>query len=128
MKRVVIESPYAGNVTENVAYAKRCALDCLDRKEAPYASHLFFTQPGILDDLDPEQRKLGIEAGLRWGEAAELVTVYIDLGISTGMVFGIVRHVQQGRSIELRALDREVTAEDESLLAYIMRGPPPSLR
>ena len=38
---VVIESPYAGDVEANVAYAKRCVLDCLRLGEAPYASHLF---------------------------------------------------------------------------------------
>lgn len=44
---VVVESPYAGDVERNVAYAKRCVLDCLKRGEAPYASHLFFTQSGV---------------------------------------------------------------------------------
>ncbi len=56
MRLVVIESPYAGDVQANVAYAKRCVADCLRRGESPYASHLFFTQDGILDDLKPEER------------------------------------------------------------------------
>lgn len=70
MPLVVIESPYTGDVEGNVAYAKRCVMDCLKRGEAPYASHLFFTQPGILDDLKPEERMRGILAGLAWAVAA----------------------------------------------------------
>lgn len=117
--RVVIESPYAGNVQANVAYAKRCVLDCLERGEAPYASHLFFTQPGILDDEDPLQRMLGIEAGLAWGEATVFVVVYIDRGISPGMRTGIQAARRRGCYIHLRALDRDVTKADEAELATI---------
>ena len=42
MKLVVVESPLAGDVERNVAYAKQAGMDCLRRGEAPYASHLFF--------------------------------------------------------------------------------------
>jgi hypothetical protein len=74
--KVIIESPYAAlfpaEIEKNVAYAKAAVLDCLKRNEAPYASHLFFTQPGLLDDKDKIQRKLGIESGLVWGEAADM--------------------------------------------------------
>jgi hypothetical protein len=114
VKLVVVESPYAGDVEANVAYAKRCVHDCLNRSEAPYASHLFFTQPGILDDLVPGERKLGIEAGFAWGRAAELVAFYVDRGWSRGMRAGYVEAVRRGTSIEIRALDRPVTALDIS--------------
>lgn len=106
MRRVVIESPYAGNIVENMKYARRCALDCLERGEAPYASHLFFTQPGLLNDDDPNQRKLGIEAGLVWGRSADLVAVYVDRGVSHGMVQGIREARRRGTPIELRSLER----------------------
>ena len=85
MKLVILESPYAGNVPLNIAYAKLCLLDCLKRNEAPIASHLLFTQPGILDDNDPEQRKLGIAAGLAWAKVADIQVFYIDFGVSSGM-------------------------------------------
>ena len=119
MNRVTIESPYAGDVAANVAYAKRCVLDCLRRGEAPYASHLFFTQPGLLDDLDPEQRRLGIEAGLVWQRSSNIVAVYVDRGISEGMRQGIAAAAARGAHIEVRALDREVTRED---LNTVMRS------
>lgn len=116
MRTVVIESPLAGDVAGNRAYAKRCVLDCLSRSEAPYASHLFFDQPGILDDLVPEQRKLGIEAGFAWGASASLVAIYVDRGISRGMKLGIAAARARGADIEVRALDREVTADDLALV------------
>jgi hypothetical protein len=112
MKLVVIESPYAGNIKENIAYAKRCVLDCLRRGEAPYASHLFFTQEGILDEKNPEERLLGIEAGLAWGANAYTVAVYLDLGISGGMRHGMQFYTKVGIVVEPRRLDTEVTYED----------------
>jgi hypothetical protein len=105
MRRVVIESPYAGDVAANIEYAKRCVHDCLKRGEAPYASHLFFTQNGLLDDLVPEERKLGIESGFAWGAAADVVVVYVDRGVSNGMTQGIARAVKAGQQIEFRSLE-----------------------
>lgn len=64
MRLVVLESPYAGDVERNVRYARAAVRDCLDRGEAPIASHLLYTQPGVLDDLVPAERAMGIEAGL----------------------------------------------------------------
>lgn len=114
MKLVVIESPYAGEVEANVAYAKRCVMDCLQRGESPYASHLFFTQDGVLDDLDPEQRKLGIEAGFAWRDRADVIVFYVDRGISRGMKasFKNIPRTENGVPIQVRALDREVTNDD----------------
>jgi len=102
MKRVLIESPYAGDVENNIAYARKCMRDSLDRGEAPFASHLLYTQHGILDDYDPRERKLGIEAGLIWGACASLTAVYIDLGISDGMKLGIKRAIQERRPVVWR--------------------------
>lgn len=83
MKRVILESPYAGNVGENIEYARLCLEDSLNRGESPLCSHLLYTQ--VLDDLKPDERKLGIEAGLAWVEVADLHVFYIDRGISEGM-------------------------------------------
>ena len=47
---VIIESPFAGDVDKNIEYARKCVRDSLNRGEAPSASHLLYTQPGILDD------------------------------------------------------------------------------
>ena len=74
MRLVILESPYAGNVEQNVAYARACMLDCLRSGEAPMVSHLLYTQ--VLDDKNAAERALGIEAGLAWGRVAEATVVY----------------------------------------------------
>jgi len=104
MRRVILESPYAGDVEGNVTYARRALRDCLLRGEAPIASHLLYTQPGVLDDDIPPERNLGIDAGLAWGSDAEATVVYIDRGISRGMEYGIERAEREGRVIEYRKL------------------------
>jgi len=111
MRRVIIESPFAGDVEANIAYARACMRDCLARGEAPYASHLLFTQPGILDDDIPEERQLGIDAGLLWASAAEATVVYRDRGMSKGMLYGIQNAIKAGRPIEDRWLGEPGASE-----------------
>ncbi len=60
---VILESPFAGDVEKNLEYARKCMRDCFMRGEFPFASHLLYTQDGILDDDLLEERKLGISAG-----------------------------------------------------------------
>lgn len=102
MKRVLIESPLRGWGTYGQRYARACVQDSLNRGEAPLASHLLY--PQVLDDDVPEERALGIEAGLAWGAAAELTAVYQNLGISPGMLVGIERAKKEIRPIEYRRL------------------------
>jgi hypothetical protein len=102
--RVILESPYAGDIEANVAYARAAMRDCLLRGESPIASHLLYTQPGVLDDGVPEERSLGIEAGLAWGAEAQKTVVYTDRGISRGMWYGIERAEKEGRPVEYRTL------------------------
>jgi len=87
LKLVALESPYAARapltVEDHVAYARFAMGDCLARGEAPIASHLLY--PQVLDDLRPEGRALGIEAGLAWSVKADLAVFYCDLGVSGGM-------------------------------------------
>jgi hypothetical protein len=92
MKRVILESPYAGEIERNVSYARACVRDCLQRGEAPIASHLLYTQPGVLNDNVPGERELGISAGLAWRSVADVVVFYVDYGWSSGMsdAFAIV--------------------------------------
>lgn len=107
---VDVESPYAGaseaEVRQNILYARACSRDCVLRGETPFASHLFFTQPGILDDKVPTEREQGIGAGKAIIEALPgiVTVVYEDLGISRGMQFGIDRANEVGRKIEFRKL------------------------
>ena len=102
MRLVILESPYSGEVKRNIKYAKECMRDCFKRNEAPFASHLLYTL--ILDDLKTGERKLGTEAGLAWGKKAEATVVYTDLGISSGMKYGIENAEKEGRKIEYRKI------------------------
>lgn len=102
--RVIVESPFAGGFA-NVKYARRAVRDCLERGESPYASHLLYTQKGILDDANPEERKRGIDAAIGWLEVADYVVVYLDRGMSKGMMLGIVRAVKLGKQLRLRWID-----------------------
>jgi hypothetical protein len=99
---VIIESPFKGETTdqeaEHLVYARRALRDSLNRGEAPFASHLLYTQ--VLDDSVPEERKLGMEAGWAWQSACRtvrpvvggnsvpmttIIAVYADYGVSSGM-------------------------------------------
>lgn len=104
MKRVVIESPYAGDVERNLRYLRAAMRDCLLRGEAPYASHGFYTQPGVLDDTIASERALGIRAGFAWRAMTDKTVVYDDLGISGGMREGIIDSQNQGIDVEYRSL------------------------
>lgn len=104
MRRVVLESPFAGDIKKNIAYGRACMRDCILRNEAPFASHLLYTQPGVLDDAVPAERKLGMEAGFAWGLLAEATVVYTDFGITAGMKEGARQAEAAGRPIEYRKL------------------------
>lgn len=111
MRKVVIESPFAGNenhsTEEHIDYARKCMSDCLKRGEAPLASHLLYTQSGVLDDSVPEERTLGIQAGFTWNQLADAVVIYTDMGMSSGMKWGIENAKANGTPIEYRSLNKE---------------------
>ncbi len=114
MKLVIIESPYKGNVDLNKRYLRACIRDCINRAESPYASHRMLTD--ALDDNDPVERSLGIEAGLAWRNAcvldgSRLVVAsrvlpifYLDLGWSSGMYLAKKCYDEEGIIYEERKL------------------------
>lgn len=87
MKLVIIESPLSGDVPRNERYLNACIRDSVLRSESPYASHRMLT--GALDDLNQEERALGIRAGFEWRRMAEATVFYMDLGMSLGMTLGL---------------------------------------
>lgn len=97
VKLVVIESPFAGDIEGNLTYARRAMSDSLHRGEAPIASHLLYTQEGILDDDIPAERTLGIESGLAWAKRSDLTAFYTDRGWSRGMIGARERCEAEGR-------------------------------
>ena len=110
LRLVVLESPYRGlnaeDTSKNLDYARKAVYDSLCREEAPIASHLLYTQEGILDDSIPVKRSQGILLGIAWTKVAEACVVYVDLGLSPGMSEGIMAAVIAGIPIEFRRIER----------------------
>ena len=108
MRRVIIESPFRGQDAAEqelfTQYARRALYDSLGRGEAPFASHLLYTQ--VLDDSCTQQRMQGINAGLVWGQVSEATVVYKDYGVSSGMHTGIRNAERQGRCVEERYIGK----------------------
>lgn len=102
MRRVFLASPYRGDTKRNVAYARACAYDCVQRGETPLVPHLSFTQ--FLDDGIEADRTAGMEAGKVWLLACDALVVYMDLGISSGMHAEAMFAKVNGIDVELRVL------------------------
>jgi hypothetical protein len=97
MKKIVIESPYAGDIVTNTAYAQRAMRFALQAGVAPFASHLLYTQ--ALDDSKADERELGIFAGLSFVADCDETWVFTDYGVSSGMRRGIKAAKAAGRPV-----------------------------
>ena len=105
--RVILESPYAGNVELHLAYLKLCIRDSiLHYNEAPIASHALYI--GALNDDNPEERKIGIERFWLWHDVADAMVVYQDFGISKGMNYSIAHAREIGLRIHYRNIGTRI--------------------
>ena len=115
----MIESPFgsasADVVIRNTRYLRRCMRDCLLRGEAPFASHGLYTQPGVLDDNNPDERMLGIRLGFAWRDCVHVTVVYEDYGISAGMQLGIDHALENGCPVERRTIGIDVSDMDTAV-------------
>lgn len=104
-KKIIVESPFAGKIEENIAYLTQ-AINHLIHYEnvAPFASHLIYTR--ILDDKNIEERKYGINAGLKIGELADESYILVDRGLSNGMKYGILDAVKNKRPYKLYTIQK----------------------
>jgi len=87
--RVQLESPFAGDVPRNRAYALRCLRHSLELGESPFASHLLY--PFVLNDEIATDRAAGLKAAFDWLSVAEGMAVYTDYGTSPGMKLAVRR-------------------------------------
>lgn len=101
---VIIESPYRGEVDKHLQYARACVNHALRIGEAPIASHLLYTQHGILDDNNEPDRLLGMASGWAWYQVAHACVVYTDLGITSGMIEGMNQATNYRVQIDYRRL------------------------
>ncbi len=102
MKKVILESPYAGDIKRNIKYARLCIKDSLNRGEAHIASYLLYTQKGILNNSIESERMQGINAGLEWKKVADLQVFYTDYGISKGIQYGMDYAKEHNIHFEIR--------------------------
>jgi hypothetical protein len=82
---VLVESPYAGDHAQHLAFLRACLRDSIDRGESPFAGHGLYTQPGVLDDDSPAERELGMRAAREFLRVVEKVVFYTNHGVSRGM-------------------------------------------
>lgn len=99
MRPAIIESPYAGESEKNRKYGRALVRWALANGYAPFASHLLYTQPGVLRDWVPDERELGIRAGLSYIPIVPVTLVGLDRGISPGMQAGLEARAREGGEI-----------------------------
>ena len=99
MKLVSIQSPYAGDPERNTAYARRALTDSLSRDEAPFASHLLYTQV-----IDESSRGAALQCDHAFLAKCDLVAFYMDLGFSPGMHLAHQKAIEFNVPIELRQI------------------------
>lgn len=114
-KLVYICSPYRGNVEENVKNARAYSLQAMIQHPdvLPIAPHLLFTQ--YLDDTDPEQRRIGLDAGL------DLLSICDELWVYGEPSEGMAAEIKLAEELDIKIrdgfnLDRE--DPNEALAAY----------
>lgn len=120
--RVIIESPFAGDVDRNIRYLQLAMRFCLLRGEAPYASHALYTQPNVLDDDNPEERMLGIHAGFQFRETVSKTVVFTNFGISSGMVYGIDHAMELKQPIEFVNLIENGSKKTRTIYGWDEKG------
>lgn len=110
--RCVIESPFAGDISSNVAYAADVIKKLvLSENYSPMASHLLYTR--MLDDDNQDERMIGIDAGLNYGLHAEETIICVDRGLSTGMKYGIINSEKNGRKYSFFTLSDDPQTKNE---------------
>lgn len=99
-KRVLIISPFAGNIERNKKYLERCIQFVIDSGNAPFAPHYIY--PNFLDDTDSFERQKGMAFGRAWAFTAEHAIAFIDYGTSNGMAedVGFLRLERPGLPID----------------------------
>jgi hypothetical protein len=100
MKKVYIASPLGGDVRGNIERAKEYAKYALECGAAPVVPHFYAL---ILDDNEPEERKLGLKAGQTILTACDEVWVFGSV-LSPGMKAEI--ELADRHDIKTRYFDR----------------------
>lgn len=122
--RVNIESPFSGKNPqereENIEYARALMVDSLLKQgEYPFVMHLLY--PQVLNDDIPEQRSLGIQAGLSYRKVVRKSVVGIDRGITVGMAYGMLAAWESGLPVEARSIYGKTVPTEQELKAHLAK-------
>jgi len=82
-KLVYICSPLRGDIERNIIKAQSYCREAVELGVIPIAPHVYFTQ--FLNDLIPEERKIGMELGIELLKKCDEVWVYGIQNQSEGM-------------------------------------------
>ena len=114
---------YKKLINKNLESARQCCHWVFEQGGVPFASHLFYTQEGMLDDTNKDERNKGIEAGFFIGGFAEKVCVFYDKGISKGMKLGVQKALERDQDIEFVSLpnveNKKINSQQEALEEFI---------
>ena len=108
MKLIYVASPYAGDIKDNIQFAKRACRFVVDEGHAFFAPHLLY--PQILDEQVPADRQLGLDMGKSVLENCDELWVFGDV-ISAGMQ-GEINEAHQ-LDMPIRYLSQQEMAERE---------------
>lgn len=116
MPLVYICSRYAADekrtVYENEEAAIRYSQFAIEQGCIPMASHLLY--PRMLDDNNPEERKLGLFFGQVWLDIAREIWIFSDGSLSKGMQAEYERAKQRGYKMRFFNENMEEVMYEES--------------
>ena len=93
MKLIYVASPYAGDIEQNTAFARKACRHVMNEGHAFFAPHLLY--PQLLDDSNPQERQAGLDMGLAMLPRCDELWCYGDR-ISYGMHLEIEEAVRIG--------------------------------
>ena len=112
MKLIYVASPYKGDIKKNIEYAKQACRYVLNEGNAFFCPHLLC--PQILDDDNPEERRLGINIG------KELLAKCDELWAFGGSIsHGMFEEIEFAREIGIpvkRIIQLDFEIEEQKLL------------
>jgi len=107
-KAAVILSPFMAEDPSQARrmerYAKRCLQDSVLKNEAPVANHYFYYE--VLNSNLSIERDIGLQSQLIWIKHADLVVVYIDMGITQAMELAINVAKIANKRLEYRSIGK----------------------
>jgi len=120
MKLIYVASPYAGDIENNVKFAKRACRYVIEQGHAFFAPHLLY--PQILDDNNPAERETGLKLGHHMLERCDEMWVFGDR-ISSGMEAEIELAKQLGIPIRYVSAEQILGVPDLTYAIWVKGRP-----